>query len=133
MVTRRPPSQARVLAAALPTARPARPALTAAAAAALHREHFFYGRANGTFLEMGAVDGEHLSNSLWFARRAGWRGLLIEALPGAGGSCWGAANFGAPPMAVLLYALAHFNCPPLPRLPQLPQPQSCIPQLSAAA
>lgn len=51
------------------------------------REHFFYGQANGTFLEMGAVDGEHLSNSLWFARRAGWRGLLIEALPGQGDRC----------------------------------------------
>eukprot|EP00282_Hemiselmis_andersenii_P000804 CAMPEP_0114131756 /NCGR_PEP_ID=MMETSP0043_2-20121206/12725_1 /TAXON_ID=464988 /ORGANISM="Hemiselmis andersenii, Strain CCMP644" /LENGTH=312 /DNA_ID=CAMNT_0001225213 /DNA_START=316 /DNA_END=1254 /DNA_ORIENTATION=+ len=42
---------------------------------------FFYGKANGIFLETGALDGMLYSNSLYFDRRLGWKGLLIEASP----------------------------------------------------
>ncbi|XP_064119010.1 uncharacterized protein LOC135224018 [Macrobrachium nipponense] len=36
----------------------------------------------GFFVEVGAADGESLSNSIFFERQLGWRGLLIEATPG---------------------------------------------------
>lgn len=36
---------------------------------------------NGTFIEAGANDGLSQSNSYWFERFRGWRGLLIEAVP----------------------------------------------------
>jgi hypothetical protein len=38
-------------------------------------------KRNGFFLEMGAMDGVSLSNTLWLHRAAGWRGLLVEACP----------------------------------------------------
>lgn len=38
-------------------------------------------KENGFFIEMGAFDGKHLSNTLWLERRHGWAGLLIEANP----------------------------------------------------
>jgi hypothetical protein len=37
--------------------------------------------ANATFLEMGAFDGLRESESLFFERCLGWRGILIEAHP----------------------------------------------------
>ena len=40
-------------------------------------ETFFSGLQSGTYLELGAFDGIHLSNTLFFAER-GWRGVLIE-------------------------------------------------------
>ena len=41
-------------------------------------ERFFYGRANGTFLESGAVDGVTGSVTLALERELGWRGVLVE-------------------------------------------------------
>jgi len=38
-------------------------------------------RTAGFFLEMGAFDGVHESNSFFFERCLGWTGLLIEANP----------------------------------------------------
>lgn len=35
-------------------------------------------KPNGTFVEAGAYDGEDLSNSLYFEKSLGWRGVLIE-------------------------------------------------------
>eukprot|EP01062_Namystynia_karyoxenos_P054764 TRINITY_DN4528_c0_g1_i3.p1 TRINITY_DN4528_c0_g1~~TRINITY_DN4528_c0_g1_i3.p1 ORF type:complete len:440 (+),score=73.78 TRINITY_DN4528_c0_g1_i3:91-1410(+) len=48
-------------------------------AALYHR--YFCGRCGGTFVEMGALDGLRYSNTLFFERALGWRGVLIEALP----------------------------------------------------
>lgn len=36
---------------------------------------------NGTFIEAGGNDGLSQSNSYWFERFRGWRGILIEAVP----------------------------------------------------
>jgi FkbM family methyltransferase len=36
----------------------------------------------GTFVEIGALDGEMFSNTKVFEERLGWRGLLIEGAPG---------------------------------------------------
>nr|XP_045610786.1 protein Star-like [Procambarus clarkii] len=35
----------------------------------------------GVFVEVGALDGEYLSNSLYLERHLGWSGLLIEPYP----------------------------------------------------
>lgn len=35
-------------------------------------------RWNGTYVEMGAADGVTISNTLFFERELGWRGLLVE-------------------------------------------------------
>lgn len=43
--------------------------------------HYFRGRRNGTFLELGAVDGHMFSNTLFFEQELGWTGVLIEAFP----------------------------------------------------
>merc|ERR1719458_2230220 len=43
----------------------------------------FKGKKDGFFMECGALDGEHLSNSLLFEIQFGWQGLLIEAVPEA--------------------------------------------------
>ena len=40
-------------------------------------ETFFGGLKSGTYLELGAHDGRHLSNTLFFSER-GWKGVLIE-------------------------------------------------------
>ncbi|XP_069185178.1 protein Star-like [Procambarus clarkii] len=40
-----------------------------------------HGMRGGFFVEVGAVDGEYLSNSLYFERNLNWTGLLIEAFP----------------------------------------------------
>ncbi|XP_066939344.1 protein Star-like [Macrobrachium rosenbergii] len=39
------------------------------------------GMEDGFYIEVGASEGEFLSNTLFFERRLGWRGLLIEPLP----------------------------------------------------
>lgn len=44
-------------------------------------EHFFFDRTGGTFIEMGALDGDALSNTYFFERQKGWRGLMIEGSP----------------------------------------------------
>ena len=38
-------------------------------------------RCNGTFLELGALNGISLSNTLFFEEYLGWNGVLIEAQP----------------------------------------------------
>jgi FkbM family methyltransferase len=44
-------------------------------------ERFLMPHANGTFFEAGALDGLHLSNTLFFERERGWRGILVEMQP----------------------------------------------------
>lgn len=46
-------------------------------------ENFFRGKRNGTFLDVGAYDGEKFSNTLFFEQTLGWKGLCIEPLPSA--------------------------------------------------
>lgn len=46
-------------------------------------ENFFYGRRGGTFLDVGAYDGEKFSNTLFFERYLDWRGLCVEPMPSA--------------------------------------------------
>ena len=41
--------------------------------------NYFIRQEEGFFLESGALDGETRSNTLFFERFRGWRGLLIEA------------------------------------------------------
>ena len=38
-------------------------------------------RRNGFFVESGAFDGEHLSDTLFFEMRRNWTGILIEPHP----------------------------------------------------
>lgn len=45
------------------------------------QDHFFHGRRNGTYLEMGALDGLHWSNTMHFHRHQGWKGVLVEPSP----------------------------------------------------
>lgn len=42
---------------------------------------YFTGVRNGSFLEMGALDGEKYSNSWYFEKQLNWRGVLIEGSP----------------------------------------------------
>ncbi|XP_037788523.1 protein Star-like [Penaeus monodon] len=44
-------------------------------------KEFLHGMTNGFFVEMGAVDGEIFSNSLYFERALNWTGLLVEPNP----------------------------------------------------
>lgn len=44
-------------------------------------ENMFYGKQNGTFLEMGALDGVTFSNTYMFEKSLGWNGILIEGDP----------------------------------------------------
>ena len=44
-------------------------------------EHYFWKAANGTVMEIGAVDGMLLSQSLPFMQHFGWRRILVEANP----------------------------------------------------
>src|SRR5277367_874876 len=46
-------------------------------------ENFFRGKRGGTFVDVGAYDGETFSNTLFFERHMGWNGLCIEPLPDA--------------------------------------------------
>jgi FkbM family methyltransferase len=46
-------------------------------------ENFFCGKRGGVFVDIGAYDGVKFSNSLFFERHLGWRGLCIEPLPSA--------------------------------------------------
>gem|GEM_PF-1041993 len=50
-------------------------------------EHFFRGKRNGVFLDIGAYDGETLSNTLFFERSMGWTGLCVEPLPSSFAKC----------------------------------------------
>lgn len=42
---------------------------------------------NGTFVEAGANDGLTQSNTYWFERFRGWRGILVEAVPEVAALC----------------------------------------------
>ena len=42
---------------------------------------WFNNLCDGTYIEMGALDGVHLSNSFVFNAHLGWKGILIEASP----------------------------------------------------
>lgn len=44
-------------------------------------------KRNGVFIECGANDGLRQSNTYWFERFRGWRGLLIEAVPENAARC----------------------------------------------
>ncbi len=44
---------------------------------------FFRSKMGGTFLDIGAYDGVHLSNTLFFETELGWKGLCIEPHPRA--------------------------------------------------
>jgi FkbM family methyltransferase len=46
-------------------------------------ENFFRGKRGGVFVDVGAYDGETFSNSLFFERTMGWKGLCVEPLPSA--------------------------------------------------
>ena len=46
------------------------------------------GGAPGSFLEMGALDGVYLSNTLLLERCCGWRGVLIPSNSFAEARCW---------------------------------------------
>lgn len=46
-------------------------------------EHFFHGKRNGVFLDIGAYDGITISNSYFFEEELGWKGLCIEPMPRA--------------------------------------------------
>merc|ERR1711970_280298 len=39
----------------------------------------FNNKENGFFIEAGAYDGEHISNTLYLETQLGWTGLLVEA------------------------------------------------------
>jgi FkbM family methyltransferase len=44
-------------------------------------KEFFKGKTNGTFIEVGALDGIGGSNTYFFEKERGWNGLLIEPNP----------------------------------------------------
>lgn len=44
-------------------------------------ENFLHGMTGGFFVEAGALDGEDKSNSLYFEKYRGWKGLLVEPDP----------------------------------------------------
>jgi hypothetical protein len=48
---------------------------------AILHQMFFSNLTEGTFVEIGALDGITFSNTFYFERCQGWRGILIEASP----------------------------------------------------
>ena len=42
---------------------------------------YFKNKLNGTYIELGAVDGIFQSNTLFFENNLGWKGILIEPHP----------------------------------------------------
>jgi FkbM family methyltransferase len=44
-------------------------------------ERYFADRRPGRFLDIGAYDGVHFSNSLFFEEDLGWQGICVEPLP----------------------------------------------------
>ncbi len=46
-------------------------------------DEFLGGRRSGFYVECGAAEGKKLSNSLFFEETRDWKGLLVEADPGA--------------------------------------------------
>lgn len=48
-------------------------------------EHFFKGKRNGVFIDIGAYDGIHISNTYFFEKEMEWSGICIEPMPRAYG------------------------------------------------
>lgn len=46
-------------------------------------EHVFNGRTGGFFVDIGAYDGVHFSNSYFFEKHRGWNGVCVEPMPEA--------------------------------------------------
>lgn len=44
-------------------------------------KNYFAGLTNGTYIEMGALNGQLFSNTWYFNKFLGWRGILVEATP----------------------------------------------------
>lgn len=44
-------------------------------------EHFFHDRRDGFFLDIGAHDGQSFSNTWFFEKDLGWKGICFEPLP----------------------------------------------------
>jgi hypothetical protein len=44
-------------------------------------KYFFPNLCNGTYVELGALDGYKFTNTLSLHERSGWRGVLIEPNP----------------------------------------------------
>ncbi len=44
-------------------------------------EYFFKNKRNGVFIDIGAHDGVSLSNSWFFEKELGWKGICFEPLP----------------------------------------------------
>lgn len=44
-------------------------------------EHFFKNRKDGVFVEIGAYDGITGSNTAFFERELGWKGICVEPIP----------------------------------------------------
>lgn len=44
-------------------------------------EHIFNNKKDGVFVDIGAYDGRTLSNTLFFEKELGWRGICVEPNP----------------------------------------------------
>lgn len=44
-------------------------------------EHFFRDKRDGVFVEIGAYDGRTYSNTYFFEKNLGWKGICIEPVP----------------------------------------------------
>ena len=44
-------------------------------------DEFFFGKKNGTFLDIGAHDGVSLSNTYFLEKERGWTGICVEPSP----------------------------------------------------
>jgi len=44
-------------------------------------KQFFFGKKEGTFVEIGGLDGHRYSNTLRLEKALGWKGMLLEASP----------------------------------------------------
>ena len=44
-------------------------------------ENYFNGKRCGFFVDVGAHDGVSISNTLFFERELGWKGICIEPIP----------------------------------------------------
>lgn len=73
---------------------------------------FFKGKKNGTFIELGALDGIIYSNTKYFEDTHGWRGILIEPHPVAY-PCL-VENRGSVPGNYVFNNLVSSNTEPLP-------------------
>src|SRR5258708_6764498 len=47
----------------------------------------FGGKREGYFVEVGAFDGENLSNTYFLEKALGWQGILVEPIPKLAAQC----------------------------------------------